>query len=85
MQTFDLRETLIPFAFLLISNHFRQMKPGEALEVICDDHDLVEELQCLLTEATDASIRQEILSAAGPLIRIMLKKVEDHFQEVQTE
>jgi len=34
MVTFDIREKLIPFSLLQITNLFREMQPGEDLEII---------------------------------------------------
>jgi TusA-related sulfurtransferase len=48
MATFDLRETIIPFSLLQISNHFKRMKPGEALEILCCDENIARDLSCIL-------------------------------------
>lgn len=37
MHKFDLREALTPFAFLKVTQAFRDMKPGEILQVTGDD------------------------------------------------
>ena len=43
MGTFDLRDTIIPFSLLQITNQFRRMAPGDKLEIIgCDDGTLAD-------------------------------------------
>ena len=37
MARFDLRGSVLPFSMLQISNHFKEMKPGEILEVVWSD------------------------------------------------
>jgi len=37
MHKFDLREAIIPFAFLKVTQAFRDMKPGDILQVMGDD------------------------------------------------
>jgi len=34
VETFDLRETLIPFSLLQITNAFRAMQPGDEMEIL---------------------------------------------------
>lgn len=48
MTTFDLRETIIPFSLLQISNHFKRMKPGEVIEILCCDDRIARDLKCIL-------------------------------------
>lgn len=80
MESFDLRDTIVPISLLKISNHFRKMNPGEILEVICSDPDLVEDLNCLLHEPDDAFVQLEKIDAAAPEFRITLKKGNPHLQ-----
>jgi len=37
MHKFDFREAITPFAFLKVTQAFRDMKPGEILQVTGDD------------------------------------------------
>ena len=37
LHKFDLRETITPFAFLKVTQAFRDMKPGDILQVVGDD------------------------------------------------
>jgi TusA-related sulfurtransferase len=48
MVTFDLRASIIPFALLEICNHFRKMKPGEAIEISCIEPGIEKDLKCIL-------------------------------------
>jgi TusA-related sulfurtransferase len=40
MVTFDLRETLIPFSLLQITNAFRRMQSGDELEILAGASDV---------------------------------------------
>ena len=51
MVTFDLRASIIPFALLEICNHFKKMKPGEAIEILCIEPGIERDLQCILPKA----------------------------------
>ena len=75
MEFVDLRNTLVPISLLSISNRFRKMNPGETLEIICSDPDLVEDLNYLLPESAYEFVQLEKTDAAGPEFRITLKKV----------
>lgn len=37
MHKFDLREAITPFAYLKVSQAFRDMEPGDILQVVGDD------------------------------------------------
>jgi len=62
--TFDLRTTIIPFALLEICNHFKKMRPGDAIEILCVEPGIEKDLQFILpkaqyeTECTEASALQ---------------------------
>jgi TusA-related sulfurtransferase len=43
-QKYDLRETFTPFTFLKVSQAFRDMKPGEILQVTGDDPKIRKEI-----------------------------------------
>jgi TusA-related sulfurtransferase len=51
METIDLRETLIPFSLLRISNRFKQMKRGEVIEIIGADAAIAMDLRHILAGA----------------------------------
>jgi TusA-related sulfurtransferase len=49
METIDIRNTLIPFSLLQISNLFKQMRPGETLEIIVDETSTAADLERILS------------------------------------
>ena len=51
MDSFDLRETVIPFSLLQITNHFKQMKSGDVIEIIFRDANIVRDLNSILPES----------------------------------
>jgi TusA-related sulfurtransferase len=75
METFDLRETIISFSLLQITNHFRKMNPGETVEIICADKSVTEDLKCLLPQCSYEFIRIENVSEDSSDFRIELKKI----------
>ena len=48
MGAFDLRDTIIPFSLLQITNHFKRMATGEVLEIIGCDDGILSDLKRLL-------------------------------------
>ncbi len=44
MHKFDLREAIAPFAFLKVTQAFRDMKPGEILQLMGDNPKTLEEI-----------------------------------------
>ena len=48
MESFDSRNTLTPFFLLQVTNAFRQMKPGETLEIIANDASIASDLKSIL-------------------------------------
>ena len=48
MQSFDLRDTIIPFSLLQIANHFQRMKPGDEIEVIGNDPGIESDIRKIL-------------------------------------
>ncbi len=57
MVTFDLRMGIVSFALLEICNHFKAMKPGEVIRIICVEPGIEQDLRCILPEAQYASRR----------------------------
>jgi TusA-related sulfurtransferase len=37
MHKFDIREAITPFAYLKVSQAFREMEPGDILQIVGDD------------------------------------------------
>ena len=76
MQTFDLRETIISFSLLQLTNHFKKMNSGDMVEIFYSDQSLLEDLKRLLPERSYEFVRIEKINAERPDFRIELKKIE---------
>jgi TusA-related sulfurtransferase len=76
MESFDLRETIISFSLLQITNYFKKMNHGEVLEIIFTDQRIAEDLKCILPELSYELILIEEDIEQSPDFRIHLKKVE---------
>jgi TusA-related sulfurtransferase len=48
METIDIRNTLIPFSLLQISNLFKQMRPGDTLRIIVNETSTAADLERIL-------------------------------------
>lgn len=48
METFDIRQSLLPFSLLQICNHFMRMKPGEVVEIICPERTIEQDIKRVL-------------------------------------
>ncbi len=51
MDTFDLRDTIIPFSLLDIRQRFREMRPGDSLVVLWSDPAAADDLMRVLPAA----------------------------------
>jgi len=76
MKTFDLRETIISFSLLQLTNHFRKMNPGDIVEIFYSDKNIAEDLKCLLPEQSYEFIRIENVNQDSSDFRIELKKIK---------
>ena len=76
MQTFDLRDTIISFSLLQLTNHFRKMKPGDIVEILYSDENIAEDLKCLLPERSYEFIKTENVNEHISGFRIELKKIK---------
>ena len=79
MYSFDLRLSLIPFSLLRITNTFRQMKPGEAMEIVSGASDIdaatMEDIKRILPRSGYDIISNETMDDDdGPIIRLRLMK-----------
>jgi TusA-related sulfurtransferase len=50
MESFDLRHAIIPFSLLQISNHYRKMQPGEAMEIVGSDAGIIHSVKSVLPD-----------------------------------
>lgn len=75
METFDLRETIIPFSLLQINNHFQRMKPGEVIEILCLDASIEQDLKRILPRLAYEA-HSIVRNAVGPTeFAIHLRKI----------
>ena len=78
MVSFDIRNALIPFSLLKISNAFKSMRPGEVMEVIANDVAIADDLQRLLPESGQIIMASQAMGPEGPVFRFSLKKNHQH-------
>jgi TusA-related sulfurtransferase len=78
MYSFDLRGTIIPFALLQISNLFKEMKPGEFMEIVGDDASISKDLKRILPESTCEFSFNENCTGNEPLFKVQLKKTKPY-------
>ena len=75
MKTFDLRESIIPFALLQINNYFKRMKSGDVIEILCFDACIEQDLKRILPRLAYET-HSKIRSTSGPTeFAIHLQKV----------
>ena len=81
MVSFDLRETLIPFSLLQISNLFREMEPGEELEILAGTDptgvSILKDVLLILPKAQYDLISRETIAGDSPATRLTLIKNND--------
>ncbi len=80
MISFDIRNALIPFSLLKISNAFKRMKPGDVMEIIANDAGIANDLQRLLPKSGQIILRSQVMEPEGPVVRFSLKKTTSTFQ-----
>ena len=74
MESFDLRDTIIPFSLLEIANHFQQMKVGEEIEIFGNDVGIERDLRSILPASEVTIHTVETLESDRPRYRWRLKK-----------
>ena len=78
MYFFDLRLSLLPFSLLRITNTFRQMKPGEEIEIVCGvtaiEKATLDDVKRILSRDNYDIVSNETLDGDDPAIVIKLKK-----------
>ena len=74
MQSFDSRNTILPLFLLQVTNAFRQMKPGEKLEIIANDTSIAEDLKSILASRGHELKVVEKMGETGNDFRIWLIK-----------
>ena len=76
MQIFDLRETIISFSMLQLTNYFKKMKPGDSIEILFSDESIPEDIKRLLPEKSCSFTRIEKMDPDSSDFRIKLKKIK---------
>jgi TusA-related sulfurtransferase len=77
MKQIDLRNTIIPFSFLKVSNAFKELDPGETLEILWSHSEPVEDLIKILPNATvewQIKVKVEEFGGQNAGVRIYLTK-----------
>jgi len=78
MVSFDLRQTLLPFSLLQITNAFRQMKPGDEMEIVAGvdgvDVAIYKDILRILPRADYDLLSKENLVGDDPIMRLRLRK-----------
>ncbi|WP_319406731.1 hypothetical protein [uncultured Desulfosarcina sp.] len=78
MLTFDLRETLIPFSLLQVANAFKEMKPGEEMEIFAGatpiDAAILKDVLRILPQTDYDLIFSENRANDDPVTRLILRK-----------
>ncbi|MFO7715313.1 sulfurtransferase TusA family protein [Desulfosarcina sp.] len=78
MLTFDLRETLIPFSLLQVANAFRQMTPGEEMEICAGvtriDAAILKDVLLILPQTDYDLLSIENRLGEDPFMRLILRK-----------
>ena len=70
----DLRETIPPITLLKISQAFRDMKPGEMLEILCRDLDTRRDVFKVISPVTCELIVMEEMADEPASVRVQMKK-----------
>ena len=78
MYSFDLRGTIIPFSLLQITNLFKEMKPGELMEIVGDDASIAKDLKRILPESACEFSFNENCNGDEPVFKVQLKKINPH-------
>jgi TusA-related sulfurtransferase len=75
MDTFDFRNAIVPFSLLDLRQHFKEMRPGDSLEVLWSAPSAADDLLCVLPPACLEIVSTgEILDPSGGGIRVELIK-----------
>jgi TusA-related sulfurtransferase len=66
METFDFRNTIVPFSLLDLRQYFKGMRPGDSLEVLWSDPSAADDLLRVLPAACIEIVSKgEILESSG--------------------
>jgi TusA-related sulfurtransferase len=74
MESFDLRDTIVPFSLLQIANHFQRMKVGEEIEVIGNDPGIQSDIKKILPSSESRVVAVDPQQDNRRVFRLRLKK-----------
>ena len=74
MTRFDLRGSILPFSMLRISNHFKEMRAGEILEVVWSDPGATDDLLRVLPASAYEVLAIEEIKGDESQFRMRLRK-----------
>jgi TusA-related sulfurtransferase len=74
MDSFDLRQAIIPFSLLEITNHFKRMESGDVMEIIGSDADITTIVNRILPLSQCEILRNERYGTDGLNILVRLRK-----------
>jgi len=78
MVTFDLREKLIPFSLLEITNVFRRMQPGEEMDILAGscpvEVAIFQDVMRILPRNEYDLISQQDANGKDPVSRLRIRK-----------
>jgi TusA-related sulfurtransferase len=75
MHSIDLRGTIIPFSLLKITNLFKEIEPGDRIEIVGDDASISKDLKRILPESSCEFSLRENCSGPEPVFKVQLKKI----------
>jgi TusA-related sulfurtransferase len=74
METFDIRNTIVPFSLLDLRQHFKGMRPGDSLEVLWSDPSVFDDLlRVLPAGCLEIVSKRVILDPAGEFRMELIK------------
>ena len=74
MRRLDVRGMIRPFKFLITSNAFKEVSPGETLEILWGDPDSLADLFRILPPSSYDPVITKTMEGTEPCVRIRLKK-----------
>jgi TusA-related sulfurtransferase len=75
MDTFDFRNTIVPFSLLDLRQHFKEMRPGDSLEVLWSDPSAADDLLRVLPAACLKIVSTGEIPEPSGGVRIELIKI----------
>ena len=83
METFDLRDTIIPFSLLQIANYFQQMKVDEEIEIYGNDAGIARDLKSILPASAVTICPVDTSADERPRYRWRLKKITPYHPDTK--